>query len=103
LQAQQQWAESYLRIKTGAAATEQEVKRNIETFFPKFGETDPSVIQQKERARAKAEQDVLAMTKPGTVGPKAKELTPQDKQALDWANANPTDPRAVQIKQKLGL
>jgi hypothetical protein len=67
LQSQQQWAESYLRIKTGAAATEQEVKRNVETFFPKFGETDPSVIQQKERARTKAEQDVLAMTKPGAI------------------------------------
>ena len=76
LQAQQQWAESYLRIKTGAAATEQEVKRNIETFFPKFGETDPSVIQQKERARAKAEQDVLAMTKPGAVEQKQPTTQP---------------------------
>jgi len=43
------------------------------------------------------------MTKPGNVGQKPKELSAQDKQALDWANSNPTDPRAVQIKQKLGL
>jgi hypothetical protein len=104
-QIQEQWAESFLRIKTGAAATKDEVRKNIETFFPRFGETDPNIIAQKERARAQAEQDVLRMTKEGggSVGAKPKELSAQDKQALDWANANPTDPRAVQIKQKLGL
>jgi hypothetical protein len=104
-QIQEQWAESFLRIKTGAAATKDEVRKNVETFFPRFGETDPSIIAQKERARAQAEQDVLRMTKEGggSVGAKPKELSAQDKQALDWANANPTDPRSVQIKQKLGL
>ena len=104
-QIQEQWAESFLRIKTGAAATKDEVRKNIETFFPRFGETDPNIIAQKERARAQAEQDVLRMTKEGggSVGAKPKELSAQDKQALDWANANPTDPRSVQIKQKLGL
>jgi len=104
-QIQEQWAESFLRIKTGAAATKDEVRKNVETFFPRFGETDPNIIAQKERARAQAEQDVLRMTKEGggSVAPKAKELSAQDKQALDWANSNPTDPRSVQIKQKLGL
>ena len=28
---------------------------------------------------------------------------PANKQALDWANANPNDPRAAQIKKKLGV
>lgn len=28
---------------------------------------------------------------------------PQDQEALIWANANPTDPRAIQIKQRLGV
>jgi hypothetical protein len=104
-QIQEQWAEAFLRIKTGAAAQKQEVKLNIETFFPKFGETDPQIIAQKERARQQAEQDVLRMTKEGggSVGAKPKELSAQDKQALDWANSNATDPRAAQIKQRLGL
>ena len=104
-QIQEQWAESFLRIKTGAAATKDEVRKNIETFFPRFGETDPQIIAQKERARAQAEQDVLRMTKEGggSVAAKPKELSGQDKQALDWANANPTDPRSAQIKQRLGL
>jgi len=35
-------------------------------------------------------------------GKPAATLAPADKQALDWANANPKDPRALQIKQRLG-
>jgi hypothetical protein len=104
-QIQEQWSESFLRIKTGAAATKDEIRKNVETFFPRFGEVDPSIIAQKERARAQAEQDVLRMTKEGggSVAPKGKALSAQDQQALDWSNSNPTDPRAVQIKQRLGL
>jgi hypothetical protein len=30
------------------------------------------------------------------------QLTPQDQEALAWANANPNDPRSAQIKQRLG-
>lgn len=33
----------------------------------------------------------------------ARELSSTDKQALDWANSNPKDPRAAQIKQRLGV
>lgn len=31
------------------------------------------------------------------------QLTPRDREALEWANANPRDPRAAQIKQRLGV
>lgn len=56
-QAQEQWSEAYLRFKTGAAATESEVQRNIKTFFPQFGDK-PQQIAQKTAARAQAEQDI---------------------------------------------
>lgn len=36
-------------------------------------------------------------------GAEAPKLSPVDKQALDWANSNPKDPRAAQIKQRLGV
>jgi len=62
-QAQEQWAESFLRVKTGAAATQGEVDRNVRTFFPQVGDS-PQVIEQKARARKQAEKDVLQMTKP---------------------------------------
>ena len=56
-QAQEQWSEAYLRFKTGAAATEQEVQRNVKTFFPQFGDK-PEQIAQKAAARQQAEQDI---------------------------------------------
>lgn len=62
-QSQEQWAEAFLRYKTGAAATKDEVKRNINTYFPKIGESDPKVIEQKARMRKQAEQDVLKSAK----------------------------------------
>ena len=39
----------------------------------------------------------------GAAGETPRQLAPQDQQALDWANANPRDPRAAQIKQRLGV
>jgi hypothetical protein len=56
-QAQRQWAEPYLRMKTGAAATQGEIDANIRTFFPVVGDS-PEVIQRKAQARAQAEQDM---------------------------------------------
>ena len=56
-QAQDQWSEAYLRFKTGAAATEQEVLRNNRTFFPVFGDK-PEQIAQKAAAREQAEKDI---------------------------------------------
>lgn len=38
-----------------------------------------------------------------TAEAKPKELSAEDKMALDWANANPKDPRAAAIKQRLGM
>jgi hypothetical protein len=38
-----------------------------------------------------------------TANPAARSLAPQDQSALDWANKNPNDPRAAQIKQRLGV
>lgn len=29
-------------------------------------------------------------------------MSSQDKEALNWANSNPNDPRSAQIKQRVG-
>ena len=52
-QAAEQWAESFLRIKTGAASTRDEVLRNVRTFFPQPGDK-PATIKQKNEARKAA-------------------------------------------------
>jgi hypothetical protein len=59
-QAANQWSESYLRVKTGAAATLPEVELNNKTFFPVFGD-DAATVKLKERMRKKAEQDLGIM------------------------------------------
>lgn len=56
-QTQRQWAEAYLRAKTGAAATQGEVENNIRTFFPVVGDS-AKVIEQKRIARQQAEKDM---------------------------------------------
>lgn len=63
-QAQEQWSEAFLRFKTGAAATEAEVKRNVRTFFPQMGDS-PAVIKQKERMREQAVADIAIVAGKG--------------------------------------
>lgn len=52
-----------------------------------------------------AERNKLAVEDVVGKAPKApnKMMSSQDQQALNWANANPNDPRAAQIKQRLGM
>lgn len=66
-QAQEQWAESFLRFKTGAAATKDEVALNVRTFFPQPGDS-AAVVQQKARMRQQAMQDIATAAGPGAVG-----------------------------------
>lgn len=54
-QAQEQWAEAYLRFKTGAATNADEIARNVRTFFPQIGDKAGNV-KQKEQARIDAEK-----------------------------------------------
>jgi len=63
-QAQEQWAEGFLRAKTGAASTPSEKAENLRTFFPVVGDSD-AVIAQKKRAR---EQAVIDMRIPAGRG-----------------------------------
>jgi hypothetical protein len=56
-QAQEQWSEAFLRFKTGAATTKDEVRANVRTFFPQPGDS-AEVIEQKKRARAQASRDL---------------------------------------------
>jgi hypothetical protein len=50
----------------------------------------PAYVPKKKEAEAPA-------------APTARTFAPQDQSALDWANKNPNDPRAAQIKQRLGV
>lgn len=62
-------------------------------------------IMRQEMAIAKASpkeaQEAAREMRKGET--KTPSVSPQDKQALDWANANPGDPRAAKIKATLGV
>lgn len=104
-QAQNQWSEAFLRVKTGAAATQPEVELNNKTFFPQFGDS-PQVIEQKRRMRLQAEQDVLNMAGGGRELATKRQAVPQNNQdadAIAWARANPNDPRSAKILSLHGM
>lgn len=56
-QSTEQWAEAYLRLKTGAATNKSEIVRNARTFFPQIGDK-ADVVDQKNRMRSQAIADV---------------------------------------------
>jgi hypothetical protein len=59
----------------------------------------------KDKAQANIDRtkaDVIKGLTGGIASEGGGSMSPQDKQALEWANANPNDPRSAQIKQKLG-
>ena len=57
---------------------------------------------QGSKARMREAYDSTYEYKAPKAGKPGKVLTQQDKDALDWANKNPTDPRAIAIKQYHG-
>lgn len=61
--AQTEWADSLLRMTTGAAATEPEVQRIIGTYFPRVGD-DATVRQQRARMRDRVERDAISRAGP---------------------------------------
>lgn len=69
--------------------------------------TDPTLdVESNRRALANIERKYLRSSGQGGA-PAASDSTvaggSQDAQALEWANANPSDPRAAKIKAKLGV
>jgi hypothetical protein len=75
-QAQEDWVRAKLRKESGAVIAEDEMQREIETYFPQLGDSEP-VKRQKTRARATA---VEAMN---TASGKARGM------AAQTANARP--------------
>jgi hypothetical protein len=86
-QAQRQWAEGFLRAKTGAAAQPGEVDNNIRTFFPVVGDSE-AVIKQKALARAQATKDMEVPAGHGAVKATPRNvLQPQQPALLPQAGA----------------
>jgi len=73
-----------------------EQRRNV--LYNNLQDMGLTIPEIQERAKQRA-----YVPYGGDTSAPAKEISPQDKQALDWANANPKDPRSAQIKKRLGV
>jgi hypothetical protein len=55
---QEDWVRAKLRKESGASIPPDEMEREIETYFPQPGETDPAVIAMKAQARTQAAEQL---------------------------------------------
>lgn len=117
-QAKRDFINAQLRRESGAAISPTEFDSANKQYFPTPGDS-AEVIQQKAANRRAAVEAMgreggpsykpkYSFDESGRVVPygaprAAKNVSGMDKQALDWANANPKDPRSAQIKQRLGI
>lgn len=102
---------------SGAAVSATEASR-LTPYIPQTTDTKENILQKLRNMKAEYQSvnDQLLATYSEEQGYKplnvniapikdqstTKPLSAQDKQALDWANANPKDPRAKEIKRRLG-
>lgn len=104
----------FAAVKNATGLSAQNLNSNVEFTTWLNSLTDPSrsiesnraILDNMERFIASGGK-YSARTASGEVKPAAppapRALTAEDRQALDWASKNPTDPRAAQIRQRLGM
>jgi hypothetical protein len=106
LQAKRNFITANLRKESGAVIGAEELDMEDQKYFPQLGDSE-AVKAQKKKSRETA---IRAMEIQAGAGAKeiknfsgaTSGLSPIDQEAMNWANSNPTDPRAKQIKDRLG-
>lgn len=109
-QAELAFLEGIGRIQSGAAISPKEWLNFREQYFPTYGDNAENIAQKEQQrktsmAGVKAVAGRAAPLAPAPVqviNPKTS-LSEKDVKALEWANKNKTDPRAIQILKKLGV
>jgi hypothetical protein len=105
-EARRRAAENFGRLQSGGAISKDEEARFID-MLPTW--TDSAEMQERKLAKLEAEMrarigsegvdaDEQLKMRGGTTQPS---VDPQDQQAAQWAQANPNDPRAAKIMEKL--
>jgi hypothetical protein len=115
--AQRDALDALLYLATGAAYNKEQLEGQMAAYIPAYTDKPDAVAAKQARmadliksAKTRAgkawtpemESAMQSLTNPAAAAPAAP-LGPQDKEALAWANSNPKDPRAAQIKQRLGV
>lgn len=89
------------RLEAAFAAIDR--RQNVEDVRAALNRAIDDIKLSQQRTR-EAYDETYSYREGRTATPaKPAKLAPRDQEALDWANANPKDPRAAQIKQRLGM
>lgn len=88
-QAAEDWVRAKLRKESGAVIADEEMEREIKTYFPRPGDSK-KVIEQKRLARQTAVGGISAGAKPGSVNP-PKAKSPSEQEQLDYLLSLPED------------
>ena len=94
-----------------ANMTENEARKTFNDIMVRFNRIKERArdVYETEYADSQFYKPIKSLTSASETKGGATAATPtatmsaQDKQALEWANSNPNDPRAAQIKQRLGV
>jgi len=108
-QAERNFINAVLREESGAVIGPTEFASAEKQYFPRAGDS-ADVIKQKKANRqqklatfkneAGPHWDKIPVIRPEEA---PKELSSQYKKALKWAESNPDDPRAIKIKERIGV
>ena len=113
----EQWTKNAINallLKAKGTQTEGDAKRAAEQIVSALSRNDPDAVNTSLQgmkdildSQRTADQDNLDFIanerkRPEISTSSKKNMSAEDKQALEWANSNPKDPRAAQIKQRLG-
>lgn len=83
--AQLEWADSLLRMTTGAAATKDEIANAVRTYFPQIGDNE-DVRRTKAQARQRVQADAFTRAGPGVAPASTNALAPQKPAAQPVTN-----------------
>lgn len=112
-QAKENWVSANLRKESGAVIGDAEMAVEKRKYFPVIGDSQETIEQKAEARRiatqgmiegsGRKEDDIYKIIEKSRKKDTPKGLKGKDKQAYEWAKANPDDPRAAQIMKKLGM
>jgi hypothetical protein len=92
---------SVIKERAGAAQSAQELQR-LNSFLPATTDNADQIISKLNGFKKYLNDYEKGTRVPTSRQVESSQLSAQDKEALNWANSNPNDPRSAQIKQRIG-
>ncbi len=93
--------------KTALTMAQRDVNANLSLMGKPAAVRDAEIDRLTKKYSQQLQEGVgsgaSAPAAPAPAAAPSATLRPVDQQALEWANANPADPRSAEIKRRLGV